>query len=1023
MALDDELVWSEYASDAALALADIEAALLILEENPTRKDAINRLYRGLHTLKGNSGFLQLARIERLAHAAEDLIGLVRDHEVALDPELVDLMLVVVDRLREVVGTAGREHRDAEAGRVEELVAEVRAAQAARDPRGAPKASPPPLRSVPIATLPVPLAAPEPAPSRSQRIPTSTAPIEVVRELAAAAPDHDVPPDPELIEPALDPGYVEVYLSLVAESLPELGLAIYEAAEPAAGDGPRETLGRITEDLGLASERMGYVHVLAALTRLAAATAEGGAALAALPTLELELYAALVAVDGSYRSLVGTPRDFGIAATYRRACASAALADLARLRALVTEPAPSRSETRALFARIRAACEHHTLEIAAEGVLDHEDRISRLLEQGQPIPTNVRDALYDLLGHLGTAFDRDDEDAPQTAMAPPPPPTVALDLPLSPGLRAQVTPVHAAELERRRAHGHHLYELHAELERRPELGPALHDWLARSGSTAVTSAVINGRDGSSAYRFLVASPRSLAELRAGLAGLDAGGHHLLAHPLDGAAPLGDVAAPPTPPPLAVTVTPPLTVAAAPPAPPAAPAPSASAPPPPPGAIASSITVDSVAVTAAVAASRAAGQVATATPSPTASRAPAPADEPDGEPVGERTNATATEFLRIDARKVSLIMDLAGELGLASGAVTHHPDLEGRELEGFSAAAHKLEVLIRELQNEVSAMRLVPVAGVFQRMRRVVRDAGRRTGKKVELVLVGEDTEIDKVMVDALADPLVHLVRNSIDHGLETAEGRAAAGKPATGRLVLEASHQGGEVTVTVSDDGRGLDRDRILARAVERGLVGRDVHLPEQAVLDLVFQPGFSTKETIDELSGRGVGMDVVKSTVEGLRGRVSIRSTPGRGTRITLSVPLTLAFVEAMIVGERDRLFAVPIEKVFEVFQIGPGQIASNSADGQRLLRVRDHVVPVCWLHRFYGDDGCREEVLEGRIAVVVQTSSGSLAIPIDRLLGQEQIMLKPLSGVMAGVRAAAGCGMLRSGDVALALDCEQLHV
>jgi two-component system chemotaxis sensor kinase CheA len=346
----------------------------------------------------------------------------------------------------------------------------------------------------------------------------------------------------------------------------------------------------------------------------------------------------------------------------------------------------------------------------------------------------------------------------------------------------------------------------------------------------------------------------------------------------------------------------------------------------------------------------------------------------------------------------------------------------ELEGFAAAAHKLELLVREMQNEVSSVRLVPVAGVFQRMKRVVRDTARRTGKQVDLVLEGEDTEIDKLMVDSLQDPLVHVLRNAIDHGIETEEERVKKGKSPVGRILLSASHQGGEVSIQVTDDGAGLDRTRILARARERKLVPDDAAFTDDQINNFIFLPGFSTKETVDELSGRGVGMDVVKTTIEGLRGRVLLRSTPGRGSRITMTMPLTLAFVEAMVVRERDRLFAIPIEKVFEVFKAEQKQLSRNSADGQTLIRVRDTLVPVLWLHRFWSDVGVVSEQLEDRVIVVVQTSQGGLAIPVDALLGNQQVMLKPLRGPLAGIRAAAGCGMLRSGDVAVALDCEQLH-
>jgi two-component system chemotaxis sensor kinase CheA len=403
-----------------------------------------------------------------------------------------------------------------------------------------------------------------------------------------------------------------------------------------------------------------------------------------------------------------------------------------------------------------------------------------------------------------------------------------------------------------------------------------------------------------------------------------------------------------------------------------------------------------------------------------RAPPPQRAPAEHIASEP--GSKNDVLRIDAKKVSLIMDLTAEVALACGAVTHHPELEGSTLEGFTAAAHKLEVLIRELQTEVSAMRLVPVAGVFQRMRRVVRDTAKRTGKKVELTLVGEDTEIDKVMVDCLQDPLVHLLRNAIDHGIELPEDRRRAGKPETGQIVLEASHQGGEVSVRVSDDGGGLDRKRLRKRAEERSLIEPDRRLSDAQILDLIFLPGFSTKEKVDSLSGRGVGMDVVKTTIEGLHGRVQLESTEGRGSNFNMTVPLTLAFVEAMVVSDAGRLFALPIEKVFEVFKAEPHQLSTNSADGVSLVRVRDQLVPVLWLHRFYGEDTRSDERLEGRVIVVVQTSRGTLALPVDALHGNQPVMLKPLRGVLASVRAAAGCGMLRTGDVALAIDCEQLY-
>ena len=382
--------------------------------------------------------------------------------------------------------------------------------------------------------------------------------------------------------------------------------------------------------------------------------------------------------------------------------------------------------------------------------------------------------------------------------------------------------------------------------------------------------------------------------------------------------------------------------------------------------------------------------------------------------------AAEYVRVDARKIALLMDLAGEVGLACGAVAHHPEVEGLDLAGFSNAAHNLEVLIRELQNEVSGLRLVPVGGAFERMRRVARDTSRRTGKRVELTFVGEDTEIDKLMIDSLHDPLVHLVRNAIDHGLETPEARVAAGKGPVGRVMLEASHQGGEVAVSVRDDGHGIDIARVISKARARGILAADANPTEQEALELVFAPGFSTRDEVTEVSGRGVGMDVIRTNIEALRGRVRLESILGKGTRVVMHLPLTMAFVDAMVVRNRDYLFALPMEKVFEVFRADPKRARRNEADGRTMLRVRDNLVPVLWLSDYYGEAG--DQRLDDRVVVVVQTSRGEVALPVDHLLGNQQVMLKPLRGVLRDVRAAAGYGMLRSGDVAITLDCERLH-
>lgn len=970
MSAEDNEIWQSYANDGAEALRDIEESLLVLEGDPKSSANVNRLYRGLHTLKGNSGFMRLVQIERLAHVSEDLIGLVRDRGVALDDEIIEMMLKVVDRLAEVVNAAGQDQRDASPERVADLVAAVSAVMATRDPkRDASKAHAAPQ---------APLAPPTPPPP-------SLAPVTYFSDRPRSEPV-------QLIDPAQDAGYVEVFLSMAKEALPDIGAGVLGTMQPDGVEVACASLCTRCDDLLLAADRMGYVHVVDVLARMKLLAQSGGRDLTGLGMLELDLYAALEGIEEIYRGLAEMPMEFGIANLYRRACANLAFGDIARLRTLLESPREmTDAELRALFQRLRAACEYYGFVGGARSCLDQEDQFGRAIEAGKlPDSELVARAceFVEQLGHtihlVNEGADVSDVPVAEPADDPMKFARESASLPMSEALRHQLTRTALGALTQLMERAWGVYEIRAMLEQDITVAAAFSDWIATSGAVLVSSAVEDVTSGltGSPYLFLIGAAATHADLTRALRAIDPSGKLVTARRLD-----GDAAPPPTVAsvmPRAASMAPPpmFTPAFAPPA-----------------------FVDAPAVAARP-----------------VDAAPEPAEAPEGRDGGEhRDTGGKAEFLRIDARKVSLIMDLAGEIGLACGAVTHHPDIEGLDLEDFNSASHKLEVLIRELQNEVSAMRLVPVAGVFQRMRRVVRDAARRTNKKVELVLVGEETEIDKVMVDCLADPLVHMLRNAVDHGIETPEERVAAGKSPTGRVVLEASHQGGEVSVMVIDDGRGLDRDKVLARARERGLITPDAKPTEDEITALVFLPGFSTKESIDELSGRGVGMDVIKTTIEGLRGRVHLKSTPGRGSRMQMTVPLTLAFVEAMVVRERDRLFALPIEKVFEVFKADTAQLSPNAADGQTMIRVRDTLVPVCWLHRYY-DEPAVDETLEGRIVVVVQTAQGGLAVPVDTLLGNQQIMLKPMRGVLSGVRGAAGCGMLRSGDVALAIDCERLH-
>ncbi len=393
--------------------------------------------------------------------------------------------------------------------------------------------------------------------------------------------------------------------------------------------------------------------------------------------------------------------------------------------------------------------------------------------------------------------------------------------------------------------------------------------------------------------------------------------------------------------------------------------------------------------------------------------------NGQPINADIQQDA--FLRVKADKVSQLLDLVGELGLVAAEVTHHPDLREMELEGFETAAHHLEVLIRELQGLASGLRLVPVGGVFKRVQRLIRDLSHQTGKPVDLVLEGGETEIDKVLVDQLHDPLMHLIRNAVDHGLEPAAERLAAGKPEQSRITLTAVQQGGEIQITVADDGRGLDREMILTRARQRGLVEPEQEPDDSTVWNYIFHSGFSTAREVSSLSGRGVGLDVVRVAIQSLRGRIMVDSRPGEGARITLHIPLTLAFLDSMVVRLHKRLYAIPIDVIGQIFKPEAAQVTRAAAENNEVVRIRDELVPVCHLQHFY-QEGEKDGLLTEQIMVVVQTSRGVLGLPVDEVIGQQQVTMKPLQRQLKDIRAGAACGLLSSGDVAIVLDCERLN-
>jgi two-component system, chemotaxis family, sensor kinase CheA len=374
-----------------------------------------------------------------------------------------------------------------------------------------------------------------------------------------------------------------------------------------------------------------------------------------------------------------------------------------------------------------------------------------------------------------------------------------------------------------------------------------------------------------------------------------------------------------------------------------------------------------------------------------------------------------YLRVRSDKITQLLDLVGELGLSALEVTHHPSLSGLELNGYETAAHQLEMLVREVQDLVSSLRLVPIGQVFHRMERVARDLVHQTGKDFEISMEGEDIEIDKAIIDQLNDPLMHLIRNSADHGLEKADEREKVGKQIKGHIMLKATQRGRDVYITVEDDGRGLNRMEILKQARQKGLIREDEEPTDQEVWRFIFKSGFSTASEVTLLSGRGVGMDVVQNTIRSIRGRIEINTKPGLGTQITLVIPLSLAFFEGLVTRLGHCLYTIPIDMVSEVLQTNMNEITISSATDEIFVVRQDNLIPLVSLNTLKK----RENL--NNIIIVTQTPNGSFGLLMDEIIGQQQVIMKPLPGHLQNIRGGSGCALLSSGEVAIVLDTEQL--
>ena len=373
-----------------------------------------------------------------------------------------------------------------------------------------------------------------------------------------------------------------------------------------------------------------------------------------------------------------------------------------------------------------------------------------------------------------------------------------------------------------------------------------------------------------------------------------------------------------------------------------------------------------------------------------------------------------------------MAIVGEIVITEAMVTSCPELAGLKLDSFTKSARQLRKLTDELQDIAMSIRMVPISGVFQKMNRIVRDMGQKLGKDVELVLIGEDTEVDKAIVDGIGDPIMHIVRNSMDHGIEeNVQDRLDAGKAAKAKIILKAEHTGSEVIISIEDDGQGINPASVLAKAQRNGLLTKpESEYSQREILNLLMIPGFSTNEEVTEYSGRGVGMDVVKKNVENVGGIVTISSAMGQGTCTTLKIPLTMAIVDGMEVSVGKSIFTIPINNIRQSIKASSADIIHN-VDNSEVIKMMDEFYPVFRLHELYNLDTEITEIDDG-IIIWVEAAEKSYCLFVDELIGEQQVVVKPLPAYLNSFNikdsGIAGCTILGDGNISIILDIANLY-
>lgn len=415
------------------------------------------------------------------------------------------------------------------------------------------------------------------------------------------------------------------------------------------------------------------------------------------------------------------------------------------------------------------------------------------------------------------------------------------------------------------------------------------------------------------------------------------------------------------------------------------------------------------------------------SPDQSSASAPAKKnTSAAPAAHNSAPAKTSLISVNLSKLDSLVAIVGEIVITESMVTSSPDLQNLKLDNFLKSARQLRKLTDELQDIAMSLRMVPVSGTFQKMNRIVRDMKKKLNKDVKLTIVGENTEVDKTIVDNIGDPIMHIVRNSMDHGIEeNVEDRIAAGKNPQGEIILSAAHTGSEVIISISDDGQGMDPEKILAKAERNGILTKPAsEYSQKEALGLLMLPGFSTNEEVTEFSGRGVGMDVVKKNVEAVGGTISITSEVGKGSCTTLKIPLTMAIADGMEISVGKSMFTIPIANIRQSFKAQKDEVILDS-NGNEIIKCLDDFYPIIRVHELYNIETEITNIEDG-ILLWVETADKSYCLFVDELLGEQQVVVKPLPSFLSNFNiknsGISGCTILGDGNISLILDIRTLY-